>query len=109
MAFPQTTDEIAAYVRKVNRRNPRMADATRIPADEFARLIKERLPYLDPADIAAVLLHTASFCGNTYAQLRTGGVGDTQATVSVVNIVAHAGERMEREARRRADDGKAGG
>jgi hypothetical protein len=100
MALPQTTDEIAAHVRKTNRANPRQAAATRLPADEFARLIRERLPYLDPADIAAVLLHTASFCGNTYAQLLAGGLDDMRATVSVVNIVAHAGERMDREARR---------
>lgn len=106
MSLPQTTDEIAAYVRKVNRANPRMAGATRPPADEFARLIQERLPYLDPADIAAVLLHTANFLGVTMDQLRRGGLDDARASVSVVNIVAHAGERMDRVARRGADRGK---
>jgi hypothetical protein len=100
MTAPQTTDEIAASVRKANRANPQMADATRPPADEFATLICERLPYLDPADIAAVLLHTADFLGTTVKQLRTGGLDDMRATVGAVNIVAHAGERMDRKARR---------
>lgn len=107
MALPQTTDEIAAYVRTTNRANPRQAAATRPPADRFAELMRERLPYLDPADIAAVLLHTASFMGNTIAQLRAGGLDDIRATVSAVNIIAHAGERMDRAARRSADRGKA--
>jgi hypothetical protein len=109
MAFPQTTEEIAAHVSKINRRNPQMAAATRVPADEFGRLIRERLPYLDPADIAAVLLHTASFLGTTVAQFRTGGLDDMRATVAAVNIVAHAGERMNREAERRPGDGTAAG
>lgn len=109
MPLPQTTEEIAAYVRKTNRANPRLADATRVPADEFARLICERLPYLDPADIAAVLLQTGSFLASTVAQFRTHGLDDMRATAAAVNIVAHAGERMDRKARRAAHDRRQGG
>lgn len=109
MPRPQTTDEIAAYVRKTNRANPRQAGATRIPADEFARLIQERLPYLDPADIAAVLLQTASFMGVTISQFRARGLDEMRTVVSTVNIVAHAGERLHRAAQQRANDRNAGG
>lgn len=108
MAAPQTTEELAAHVRHANRANPQMANATRPPADEFATLICERLPYLDPADIAAVLLHTSGFLATTYTQFRNGGLDEQRATVGVFNIVAHAGERMDRRARRAAPGPKAG-
>lgn len=100
MTAPQTTDEIAAYVRNANRANPQMADATRASADEFAAHLKDRLPYLDPADIAAVLLHTSSFLATAWDAFTKGGLDQHRATVGVINIVAHAGERMDRKARR---------
>jgi hypothetical protein len=100
MTDPMTTDEIATHVRNANRANPDMANVTRPPADEFAQLIAERLPYLDPADIAAVLLHTATFLRTTIWAFERGGLDQERATVAVVNIVAHAGERMDRKARR---------
>lgn len=103
------TTEMAAYVREANRANPALADVTRAPADEFAELICGRLPYLDPADIAAVLLHTSSFLATTLTQFRKAGLDEERAATCVVNIVAHAGERMDRKARRAASGPKAGG
>lgn len=103
-SLPFTTDEIAAQVRDICRVNPHMADIARPVAADFAAAIRERLPYLDPADIAAVLLHAGSFVGTFLAALQAGGVRDDVAGAAAVNVVAIAGEQMDRRARRNRPD-----
>lgn len=97
-----TTDEIAAQIRQTHRTHPTQALAIRPPAAAFARTIAERLPYIDPADIAAILIHASSYLATLMDAFAKGGLPDDRASLSAVNIVATAGEQMHRKAQRQA-------
>lgn len=92
-----TTDEIAAETRRIARENPAHANPIRPAAAQLARVMTERLPYIDPADIAAVMLHVGSYLATTTEYYRANRVPDRVAAALGVNVVAIAGEQLHRK------------
>ena len=95
-----TTDEIAASIRTLTRANPAVTEVARPVAHDLATELQLCLPYLDPADIAAVLMHTSSCISGLIARFRAEGIDDFTTATIAANTMAIAGEQMDRKARR---------
>jgi hypothetical protein len=95
-----TTAELAAEIKRLAHANPALADIIRPLAVRFADRIAEKLPDIDPADIAAVVIHTSCYVTDAQRLFREGGTSEGQAAVNAVNITAMGGELMHRRAQR---------
>ena len=93
-AADMTTDEIVAEIRVRMTANPRNADALTDVADRLAAQLRSRLPYLDPADIGAVLANVSSYTLNAFQLFTQYGLDPTTAALNVANVVAIAGQQM---------------
>lgn len=99
-----TAAEMALDTHRKARRKTAVAAGTRPLADRAASELRKRLPDMDPGDIAAVLLHAASYIGTEIViALADDGIRldpDDQLeryVLMTANAMALAGERLYRE------------
>lgn len=96
-AADMTTDEIAADIRQRTAANPALAAAYQPAADRLSATLRDRLPYLDPADIGAVLMCVGCWLTDALRIFRESGFDAEAAGQAAANMVAMAGEQLHRE------------
>lgn len=94
-----TTEELAGQIRELGRKGDPVFELSRPIAHDLIAELGLCLPYLDPADVGAVLMHASSCVAGLIDKFREEGVSDDVIAVIAVNIMAIAGSQMDRKAR----------
>jgi hypothetical protein len=93
-AADMTTDELAAEIRR--RMGAHTADAAALTdvASRLAAQLRDRLPYLDPADCGAVLINIGAYMTDALRLFTGYGLDPAAAGQAVANVVAIAGQQL---------------
>lgn len=93
-AADMTTDEIADDIRRRVVDNPALAAAYQPAADKLAAALRDRLPYIEPADTGAILMCVSCWLLDARRILRASGMDVKAAEIAATNIVAMAGQQL---------------
>lgn len=93
-AADMTTDEIAAEIRQRMAAHPANAAALTDVADRLVRSIRDRLPYIDPADAGAVMVTLGAYITHALELFIGYGMDPTTAGQTVANVIAIAGQQL---------------
>ena len=93
--MPQTTAELAECTHARMQRQPVSLEIAKPIADRFIASMAERLPGLNAADVAAVLLHASSFIGTeVLVVLADEEMRADRFHLLTANAMAVAGEQL---------------
>lgn len=97
-AADMTTDEIAAEIRQRmaanTAANPAHTAALTDVADRLVRSIRDRLPYIEPADAGAVMVNLGAYLTHALELFIGYGMDPTTAGQAVANVIAIAGQQL---------------
>lgn len=93
-AAEMTVDEIVADVRARMAAYPDLTAVLDDVADRLVRSLRDRMPYLDPADIGAVTTCLGAYMLHAQQLFTEYGLDPARAALNVANVVAIAGQQM---------------
>jgi len=93
-ASDMTTDEIVAEIRARMAAAPGNAAALADVANRLTIQLRDRLPYLEPTDIGAVLVNLGAYTLHAQQLFTEYGLDPATAALNVANVVAIAGQQL---------------
>ncbi len=93
-ASDMTTDEIAADIRQRIAANPVQAAALQDVAERLAANLRDRLPYIDDADLGAVLVTLSAWTTHALQLFAEYGMDPATTGQTVANVIAIAGTQL---------------